>query len=186
MRRTTAGRSNAPGTRTSSRRDLGAPRATSASTAPATRRSTTSSLKRDATSAMRRSPTRRSPSTMRIASTPRVYQARPRSLLVTGDLEAERGDAEQLARRRQHAHAGDAEVAQDLRADAVGAQHRARRRIRAVLVRARADDVLGSFLRSQQDHDAVRLARDALEGGAERPACVLAADADQVAGRVPE
>src|SRR5688572_29809078 len=140
MRRTTAGRSNAPGTRTSSRRDLGAPRATSASTAPATRRSTTDSLKRDATSAMRRSPTRRSPSTMRIASTPRVYQAGQRSLLVSGDLEAECGDAEKLARRRQHAHAADAEVAQDLRADSVGAQHRAGRRVRALLVRAGPDD----------------------------------------------
>src|SRR5687767_15194560 len=109
---------------------------------------------------MRRSPTRRSPSTMRIASTSRVYQAAALSLLVSGDLEAERGDAEQLARRRKHAHAGDAEIAQDLRADAVGAQHRACRRVRAVLACAGCDDLLGQLLRPQHDDDAVRLARD--------------------------
>src|SRR5688572_2802287 len=186
MRRTTGGRSNAPGTRTSSRPDLRAPRATSASTAPATRRSTTDSLKRDATSAIRRSPTRRSPSTMRIASTPRVYQARQRSLFVSGDLEAECGDAEKLARRRQHAHAADAEVAQDLRTDSVGAQHRAGRRIHAVLVRARADDVFGRLLGTQHDDDAVRLARDPGKRRRERPARVLTADADEVARRVPD
>ena len=102
-----------------------------------------------------------SPSTVRIAFTPQLYQAIARSLLVTGDLEAERRDAEELLRRGEHAHARDAKVAQDLGANAIGAEHRAARGIGAAVSRARADDVLGQLLRPQHDDDTVRLERDA-------------------------
>src|SRR5262245_10599537 len=185
IRRTTGGRSKAPGTRTSSSPPGSAPCDASASEAPATRRSTTAALKRDAASPMRRPPARKSPSRTFIALIARVYQALARSLLVAGDFEAERGDAEELPRRRQHAHARDAEVAQDLRADPVGAQHRAAlARILRGLARPRADDVRRRLLRAQHDDYAVRLARDALERAAQRPRAGLCANTEQVARRV--
>src|SRR5262245_27765811 len=144
--RATNGMSNAPGARTISICLSPAPCRLSASTAPRINCSTMKSLKRDARIANRSSRHCRSPSMVLMLS-----------IHVLHHFEIEARQAVHLFRRGQHAHACYPEVAQDLRADTVRAQH-----LRACLRRWRcrlAADVLHGvhqvarcFVRTE-DHD---------------------------------
>src|SRR5512139_1962118 len=151
-----------------------APWRSSVSTSPRTSESTMKSLKREATMAKRRSRATRSPLMVRMLSMPGCPSAR--FVDVFGHFEPEGREAVHLLRRAQHAHPGDAEVAQDLGADAVGAQHlRAARlagRDGAVARTHRLGDLERALVRPQQHHHAFALARDALHGAAQRPAVV--------------
>src|SRR5512144_1187348 len=96
-----------------------APWRSSASTAPRTSWSTIASLNREAMMAMRRSRASTSPCKVRMLSMVKGS----RSIHVLGHFQAKGRQAVHLLRRAQHAHVAHAEVAQYLRANAVGAEH---------------------------------------------------------------
>src|SRR5437762_2905918 len=72
---------------------------------------------------------------------------------VPGDFESEAGHARHLARRRHQAHAADAEIAQDLRADAIDAQVGGATRRRAHVAETRLQRI-GALAAVEQHHHA--------------------------------
>src|SRR5688572_13956515 len=170
--RATTGRSNAPGARTISICLSPAPWRLSESTAPRISWSTMKSLKRAARIAKRSSRHCRSPSMTLMLS-----------IHVLHDFEVEARQAVHLLRRRQHAHPRYAEVAQDLRADAIRTQH-LRARMRRRLHRIATDALHGVHqiarrLVRTQDHDhTVTFLRDPLHRRAQRPSQRAIADTD--------
>src|SRR5687767_10613760 len=91
------------------------------STAPRISCSTMKSLKRAARMANRSSRTCRSPSRVLMESMGREYSGL--SIHVLDHFQAEARQAVHLLRGRQHTHPRYAQIAKDLRADAIGAQH---------------------------------------------------------------
>src|SRR6185503_7391089 len=176
--RATSGMSYAPGARTISICLSAAPCRLSASTAPRISCSTMKSLKRAATIAKRSSRHCRSPSMVLMLS-----------IHVLHHFQIEARQTVHLFRRRQHAHARHAEIAQDLCADAVGAQHlRAslRRRWRRVAAEAlhRVHQVARRFVGTQNHDHPVTFLRDARHRGTQWPAHRVVTNADHVAQRV--
>src|SRR5918994_3827434 len=176
--RATTGMSNAPGARTISICLSAAPWRLSASTAPRINCSTMKSLKRAARIAKRSSRHCRSLSTVLMLS-----------IHVLHHFEVEARQAVHLLRRRQYAHPRDAEVAQNLCADAVRAQY-VRTRLRRRRHRFAAEalhgvhEVVRRLVRTQDHDHAVTFLGDPLHRRAQRPAQRTVADADDVAERV--
>src|SRR5688572_13362149 len=178
--RATTGMSNAPGARTISICLSPAPWRLSASTAPRINWSTMKSLKRAARIAKRSSRHCKSPSMLLMLS-----------IHVLHHFEIEAGQTVHLLRRRQNAHSRHAEVTQDLRADAVRAQHlRARMRRRRHGIAADAlygvHQIARRFVRTQDHDHAVTFLRDPLHRRAQWPSQRAIADPDDVAERVLE
>src|SRR5690242_9915098 len=125
-----SGSSNAPGTRCTFSWSSAPPCARQARVAPSINCETRPSLKRAATMATRQGLASKLDS---VVWDP-VMGAGVYLGHVAGDFQPEGGDTLQLFGRGQHLHARDAEVLEDLRADAVGAQHlRSHGRIRGML-----------------------------------------------------
>src|SRR4051812_41959672 len=112
------GISRAPGTRTTSIADALTPSLRSSERAPSSRRAHNASLKRLATRA------NRSPAPPRFAAAGPAVPTSASALRQVGvaeHFEPEAGHARHLARRGHQAHAPNAKIAQDLRANPVGA-----------------------------------------------------------------
>src|SRR5262245_46515490 len=156
-----SGVSNAPGTRTTSMSPAPTPCLSNVPMAASSSRSTMKSLKREATMPKRRPRALKSPSSVLMRSSMRVFPLRGvRDVL--DDLEAETRQAVHLLRRADDAHAPHAERAHDLRADAERAEVHAALALGAHLGLRRhsqrldrAHEITRRFLEPQDDGDSV-------------------------------
>src|SRR6187455_850457 len=146
--------------------------------------SVSSMLKRAWTMPMRRSPPSRRAGSPRSALRMDDRRRRDDRLVgqVAGHLEAVAEQARHAARAAEQLHPADAEIAQDLRADAVGAQvHRQRRLARAAAARERARHERCGVLAAIEQHRSAALATlQRRERARQRPGVIAGAGVEQV------
>src|SRR5262245_33927019 len=186
----TSGVSKAPGTRTTSMSPAATPCFSSVPTAASSNRSTMKSLNREATMPKRKPRALKSPSSVLIRSSMRVFPFRGvRDVL--DDLEAEARQGVQLLWRTDDSHAPHAERTHDLRADAEHAEIHAALALRVELGLGRhaqrlhrAHEIARRFLEPQDDDHAMIRVGDQLQGVAQRPVQRRSVQAEHVAQRV--
>ena len=107
---------------------------------------------------------------------------------VLDDFEAEARNGVQPFRRREHAHASHAEIAQDLRADAIGTQVRGNVDLHVGVRSAleRGEQCARILACTQNHHHPTAFRRHELQSAAQRPAESFPAHADDVAERVEQ